>query len=141
MKYQTGWQRQIWVKKFRRRALLVRHSTAALVTALARWRPATHRDPTTAAVLTAATALAQRVEFLEHQERDLTARLDALVQQINPALRAAYGVGPDTAAQLLVTAGTNTPAAHRGLLGCAVRGGAGPGILGQIHPPPTFPRR
>jgi Transposase IS116/IS110/IS902 family len=32
----------------------------------------------------------------------------ALVGQINPALRAAYGVGPDTAAQLLVTAGTNT---------------------------------
>jgi transposase len=60
-------------------------------------------------------ALAQRVEFLEHQERDLTAQLDALVQQINPAPRAAYGVGPDTAAQLLVTAGTN--------------------------PPPTFPRR
>jgi transposase len=78
-----------------------------LVKALARCRPTTQRDATTAAVLTAAKALAQRVEFLDHQERDLTARLDALVQQINPALRAAYGVGPDTAAQLLVTAGTN----------------------------------
>jgi transposase len=84
-----------------------RHSTTALVKALARCRPATHSDSTTVAVLTAAKALAQRVEFLEHQERDLTARLDVIVQQINPALRAAYGVGPDTAAQLLVTAGTN----------------------------------
>jgi transposase len=41
------------------------------------------------------------------QKHDLTAQLDVLVQQINPALRTAYGVGPDTAAQLLVTAGTN----------------------------------
>jgi transposase len=40
-------------------------------------------------------------------KQDLTAQLDVLVQQINPALRAAYGVGPDTAAQLLVTAGIN----------------------------------
>ena len=46
-------------------------------------------------------------ETLEHQKQDLTAQLDDLVQQINPALRAAYGVGADTAAQLLVTAGTN----------------------------------
>jgi transposase len=82
-------------------------STTALVKALARCRPTTYRDATTAAVLTAAKALARRVEFLDHQEHDLTAQLDALVRQINPALRAAYGVGPDTAAQLLVTAGTN----------------------------------
>ena len=84
-----------------------RHSTAALVKALARCRPATHSDPTAVAVLTAAKALVQRAEFLERQKQDLTAQLDVLVLQINPALRAAYGVGPDTAAQLLVTAGTN----------------------------------
>ena len=74
---------------------------------MARCRPATHSDPTTAAVLTAAKALAQRVEFLERQKQDLTAQLEALVRQANPALRATYGVGPDTAAQLLVTAGAN----------------------------------
>jgi transposase len=101
-----------------------RHSTTALTTALARCRPATHRDPTTAAVLTAAKVLAQRVEFLEHQKRDLTAQLDALVGQINPALRAAFGVGPDTAAQLLVTAGANphrlrTEASFAALCGAA----------------------
>ncbi len=83
------------------------HSTTALVKALARCRPAAHRDPTTVAVLTAAKALAQRTEFLNRQKQDLTAHLDVLVSQINPVLRAAYGVGPDTAAQLLVTAGTN----------------------------------
>jgi transposase len=76
-----------------------RPSSTAVVKALARCQPATHSDLTTIAVLTAGKAPAQRVEFLEHQERDLTVQLDAPVQQINPALRAAYGVGPDTAAQ------------------------------------------
>ena len=33
--------------------------------------------------------------------------MDVLVRQINPALRTAYGVGADTAAQLLATAGAN----------------------------------
>jgi transposase len=84
-----------------------RHSTTALIKALARCRPAAHEDPTAVAVLTAAKALAQRTEFLERQKQDLTAQLDTRVSQINPALRAAYGVGADTAAQLLVTAGTN----------------------------------
>ena len=84
-----------------------RHNTSALIKTLARCRLAGHSDPTTVAVLTAAKALAQRAEFLEHQKQHLTAQLDDLVQQINPALRAAYGIGADTAAQLLVTAGTN----------------------------------
>ena len=84
-----------------------RHNTNALVKALARCRPAAHNDATTVAVLTAAKALAQRAEFLAHQKQDLTAHLDILVRQINPALRSAYGVGADTAAQLLATAGTN----------------------------------
>jgi transposase len=84
-----------------------RHSITGVVKALARCRPASHTDPTIVAVLIAAKSLAQRVEFLTHQERDLTAQLDERVQKFNPALRAAYGVGPDVAAQLLVTAGTN----------------------------------
>jgi transposase len=84
-----------------------RHHTTALVKALARCRPPAHSDSTTVAVLTAAKALAQRAEFLEQQKQDLTAELDILVRQINPALHSAYGVGPDTAAQLLVTAGSN----------------------------------
>jgi hypothetical protein len=41
-----------------------RHSITALVKAFARCRPATHSDPTTVAVLTAAKALACRIEFL-----------------------------------------------------------------------------
>jgi transposase len=84
-----------------------RHTTIALVNALARCRPATHTDPTSIAVLTAAKALACRAQFLGRQERELTEQVHTLVNSINPALRAAHGVGPDTAAQLLITAGMN----------------------------------
>jgi transposase len=84
-----------------------RHNINALVKALGRCRPASHNDATTIAVLTAAKAIAQRAEFLAHQKQDLTAHLDVLVRQINPALRTSYGVGAGTAAQLLVTTGTN----------------------------------
>jgi transposase len=84
-----------------------RHTTTTLVRALARCRPGAHDDTTTIAVLTGCKALGQRIEFLERQTKDLTIVLDELVEELNPALRAAYGVGPDTAAQLLITAGTN----------------------------------
>ncbi|MBU3068193.1 IS110 family transposase [Nocardia sp. NEAU-G5] len=82
-------------------------TTSVLINTLARCRPATATDPLSAAVLTAAKALAERVLFLEKQDTHLTTQLDQLTTTINPALRAAYGVGPDTAAQLIVTAGTN----------------------------------
>jgi hypothetical protein len=85
-------------------------TTLRLVQALSRCRPTAHQDPTTVAVLIACKALAQRIEFFDRQDRDLTAEIDTLTTALNPALRAAYGVGPDTAAQLLITAGTN---AHR----------------------------
>lgn len=84
-----------------------RHTTATLIRALARCRPTTHDDPTTVAVLIGCKALAQRIVFLQDQDRIMTAELDRLVTTVNPALRAAYGVGPDTAAQLIITAGTN----------------------------------
>jgi transposase len=82
-------------------------TTLALVGALARYRP-TEQDRVTTAVLMSCKALARRIEFLQRQIEELTAELDTLTNAINPALRAAYGVGPDTAAQLLVTAGTNS---------------------------------
>ncbi|MGD1109338.1 MAG: IS110 family transposase [Mycobacterium sp.] len=83
-------------------------TTLRLVQALARCQPNADPDPTTIAVLIACKAMAQRIEFLERQTDELTAEIDALTTALNPALRAAYGVGPDTAAQLLITAGTNS---------------------------------
>lgn len=82
-------------------------STPALVTALADARPDPDTDTVTAAILIAAAALAQRIIYLDTQQRALTTELDRLATAANPALRAAHGVGPDTAAQLLVTAGAN----------------------------------
>lgn len=79
-----------------------------LVEALARCRPTTQQDPTSVSVLTACKALAQHIQFLEHPADELTAEIDTLTTALNPALRAAYGVGPDTAAQLIITAGTNS---------------------------------
>ena len=64
-------------------------------------------DPVTVEVLAALKLLADRHRQLTGQIKVLTGRIDALVTAANPALRAAVGVGPDTAAQLLITAGHN----------------------------------
>ncbi|NNG37116.1 IS110 family transposase [Nakamurella aerolata] len=78
-----------------------------LVTALARCRPAAAGDPVIRSVLTALRALAERHLFLGNQIKDLDANIDELVTAANPGLRASHGVGSDTAAQLLITAGGN----------------------------------
>lgn len=89
-----------------------RHTTRGLVKALARCRPAAYTDPTTIAVLTALKTLAYRAQFLHRQEHELTEQLHTLAQQLNPGLRAAHGVGPDTATALLITAGLNPHRLH-----------------------------
>jgi transposase len=81
-------------------------STDQLVPAVLRCR-GFHADPTTANTLTALKILAERHRDLGAQIATLTGRIDPLVTAANPALRAAFGVGPDVAAQLLVTAGLN----------------------------------
>ena len=58
-------------------------------------------------VLTALKMLAQRHQFLTTQADVLEDQLRDLVAMTNPALLSAKGVGPITAAQLLVTAGGN----------------------------------
>ncbi|KUO09255.1 hypothetical protein AQJ58_24870 [Streptomyces sp. DSM 15324] len=52
-------------------------------------------------------SLARPVKELTAEDEALTRALDSEVSGHNPGLRAAYGLGPDTAAQLLVTAGGN----------------------------------
>lgn len=87
-------------------------TTLKMVEAIARCRPEVLTDPVAQAMLTAAKMLAQRVQFLETQATTLDAQIDALVTAANPGLRAAYGVGSDTAAQLLITAGLNPHRLH-----------------------------
>lgn len=77
-----------------------------LVNALAACRPGT-QQPTHRAVLYALKVLAQRHQFLTTQADDLEAELHDLAQGANPHLMSIRGVGPTTAAQLLVTAGGN----------------------------------
>jgi transposase len=52
-------------------------------------------------------SLARRHQQLTTEITDLDELLEPLVTAINPRLLAAHGVGPDTAGQLLVTAGEN----------------------------------
>ncbi|MFE1935910.1 IS110 family transposase [Streptomyces sp. NPDC059474] len=89
---------------------------------LARQRPA--GDAVHTAVLTALKTLARRVKELTAEHEALTKALDTAVTAGNPGLRAAHGVGPDTAAQLLITAGGNpermrTEASFAALCGAA----------------------
>ncbi|MHA7663044.1 IS110 family RNA-guided transposase [Mycolicibacterium sp. HS_4_1] len=87
-------------------------TTLKMIEAIARCRPDTLTEPWAQSTLTAAKMLAQRVQFLETQAEALQNQIDAIVTAANPGLRAAYGVGADTAAQLLITAGANPHRLH-----------------------------
>lgn len=82
-------------------------NSTQLVTALAACRPAMQNDAIAAKSLVAMKALAQRAKFLTDQHDDLTTDIWDLLREMNPALCAAFGVGPDVAAQLMITAGAN----------------------------------
>jgi hypothetical protein len=56
---------------------------------------------------TALRLLARRVQYLDTEIAELDARRTVLVKQVAPALLEAFGVGPHTAATLLVTVGDN----------------------------------
>lgn len=82
-------------------------TTRVLVATCARLRPA--GDPATPqhAVRTALRALARRIAALEDEIAALAPQIAALVTRACPALTAIKGVGPGTAAQLLITCGDN----------------------------------
>jgi transposase len=77
-----------------------------LVDVLAACRPGS-QEPTSRAVLHALKSLAQRHQFLTTQADDLQGQLRDLTAAANPHLMSIRGVGPVTAAQLLITAGGN----------------------------------
>ena len=88
------------------RAQLRPLSTADIVTMAARYRPGDAATVVGATKL-ALRELALRVRYLEEQVDRLDATLAPLVQVTCPALVARFGVGPQTAAALLVAAGDN----------------------------------
>lgn len=80
---------------------------AALVATLARARPGRDlADPSTA-TLTALRRLARRHRALDTEIAELDAGIGPLAHQAAPALTELFGVGPETAGQLLVSAGDN----------------------------------
>lgn len=85
----------------------------ALVQACAGLRPdpRTLHDPHTAAKVSLR-RLARRAQHLAAELTDIKADIAALVQHVAPDLVTHYGVGPDTASQLLVTAGDNPDRLH-----------------------------
>ena len=80
--------------------------TAALATRCADFRPGHLNDPETAARYTLR-SLACRYRQLSKEVQDLQAELDWLTRAAAPALIGILGVGPDTAATLLIAAGSN----------------------------------
>jgi transposase len=95
------------------RAQLRGLTDARLVATCAALRP----DPTDASNPTTATKIALRTLARRHTEltgelTDLDELIHPLVAQANPALLAVHGVGPEVAAQLLITAGDNPRRLH-----------------------------
>ena len=81
-------------------------TTNALATRCRSFRPGRLDSPTAAAKYTLR-SLAHRFRQLSKEIQNLKAELERLVQTAAPALVNAFGVGPDTAAALLVAAGSN----------------------------------
>jgi transposase len=86
------------------RARFARHSTVALVAALASQRPRPG-DVVGYATCVALRELGRRVQFLDSQLERLDELIAPLVAARAPGLLAVYGTGPTTAALLLIAAG------------------------------------
>ena len=111
-------------------------TTSALAKRCKNFRPSRLVDPKTAAKY-ALRSLAYRYRQLSDELRDLDAELKRLTWSVAPALVNAFGVGPDTAATLLIAGEVIRPAPHRGSLCLAVWRKPDTGIIGQDEPTPT----
>lgn len=106
------------------RERLAGRPTAALINACARLRP--HRqasDPHTATAL-ALRHLAGRYQALTSEIHALDKQLHQLIHTTRPDLLALHGVGPETAAQLLITCGDNPDRLHTDAAFAALTGTA-----------------
>ena len=81
-------------------------TTAQRVQRCARFRPGDLAQPTEA-TKAALRTLARQHRALDDDLAELRGHLDELTAAANPALRAAKGIGPDTASILLIAAGDN----------------------------------
>ena len=81
-------------------------TTSALVKRCRSFRPSHLKDPKAAAKYSLR-SLACRYRHLSDEVRDLEAELERLTRSVAPTLVNTFGVGPDTAATLLIAAGSN----------------------------------
>ena len=86
-------------------------ATGALATRCAGFRPGRLYDPTTAAKYTLR-SLACRYRQLGKEVQDLETELDRLIRTTAPSLVSVFGIGPDTAATLMIAAGSNPQRLH-----------------------------
>ena len=93
------------------RELLDGLSPAALASRCKSYRPRPLNDPTAAAKY-ALRSLACRYCQLNKEIKNLETELSRLTRPASPALVSIFGIGPDTAAALLVTAGSNPERLH-----------------------------
>ena len=84
----------------------------ALTSEAARLRPARHGEPVQSATKASLCSLARRVQSLDGELAELEARIEALLMGLCPELLGRFGVGPDTAAALVVCAGDNPERLH-----------------------------
>ena len=87
-------------------------SVPALVAEGIKLRPTRSADPVTAATKASLSSLAHRISSLDDELAELDQRIEALLVATVPDLLALFGVGPDTAAALLVAAGDNPERLH-----------------------------
>ncbi len=85
---------------------------AALVSEAARLRPSRSGDQVMAACKASLCSLAHRVLSLEDEVAELDTRIESLLAATAPELLSLFGVGPDTAAALLISAGDNPERLH-----------------------------
>lgn len=88
-----------------------RKSQSALAKQLAALRPRDLSDPHDA-LRHALRALARRWQYLDAEAKDLTSLIATLVQRAAPQLLEPFGIGVDTAAEILIVAGDNPERIH-----------------------------
>ena len=107
----------------------------ALVKEGAKLRSTRSSDPVSAATKAAISSLAHRIQALERELAELDEMINAHLTATAPELLALFGVGPDTAAALLVTRRRQPRAApFRSCLRAPLWGVADPGVVWQELP-------
>lgn len=89
------------------RAVTTDLTGAALIDKLAKMRPGADLSDPANATKTALRILARRYQGLDAEARELDTAITVLVTACAPELLTVYGAGPETASQLLITAGDN----------------------------------